>query len=69
VRKTPSGRPASRMSDSRARAQPGTFEACLSSTVLPAASAGAAARITCQNGKFHGMMASTVPSASGWQAT
>ena len=42
----------------------GTFEACLSSTTLPAISAGAAKRNTCQNGKFHGITASTGP--SGW---
>ena len=42
----------------------GTFEACLSSPTLPAISAGAAKRIACQSGKFHGMMARTGP--SGW---
>ena len=42
----------------------GTFEACLSSPTLPAISAGAANRITCQSGKFHGITASTGP--SGW---
>ena len=40
------------------------IEACFSSPTLPAISAGAAKRNTCQNGKFHGMMASTGP--SGW---
>ena len=30
--------------------------------MLPAISAGAAKRMTCQKGKFHGMIASTVPS-------
>ena len=38
--------------------------ACLRTAVLPAIRAGAAKRITCQNGKFHGMIASTVPSGS-----
>ena len=42
----------------------GTFGACLSSAALPAISAGAAKRKTCQNGKFHGMIASTTPSGS-----
>ena len=40
----------------------GVVLACLSSPTLPAASAGAANRMACQSGKFHGMMASTVPS-------
>ncbi len=48
-------------------ADDGTLEACLSSIVLPASSAGTAARNTCQKGKFHGMMARTVP--SGWKLT
>ena len=53
-----------RRASSIASAQPGTFEACLSSAALPAISAGAAKRKTCQNGKFHGMIASTTPSGS-----
>ena len=44
-----------------ASAHCGTFEACLSSPTLPAMSAGAAKRNTCQNGKFHGITASTGP--------
>ena len=32
--------------------------------MLPAISAGAAQRMSCQNGKFHGMIASTTPSGS-----
>ena len=47
-----------------ASADCGTFEACLSSPTLPAMSAGAAKRKTCQNGKFHGITASTAPSGS-----
>ena len=42
-------------------AQPVTFEACLRTPAFPAMSAGAAKRKTCQNGKFHGMTASTTP--------
>ena len=42
----------------------GTLDACFSSPTLPTISAGAAKRITCHSGKFHGMMASTAP--SGW---
>ncbi len=48
---------------SRAR-RPGTFEACLSTAALPATSAGAAKRKTCQNGKFQGITASTTPIGS-----
>ena len=42
----------------------GTFDACFSRPTLPTISAGAAKRITCHRGKFHGMTASTGP--SGW---
>ena len=44
-----------------ASAHCGTLEACFSSPTLPAMSAGAAKRKTCQNGKFHGITASTGP--------
>ena len=60
----PLGSPACRKTSSMASAQPGTFEACLSSPTLPAISAGAAKRNTCQNGKFHGITASTAPIGS-----
>src|SRR3569623_1904454 len=55
--------PASRNTVSMASAHCGTLEACLSTPVLPAASAGAANRNTCHHGKFQGITASTVPSA------
>ena len=42
----------------------GTLDACLSSPTLPAMSAGAANRMTCHSGKFHGITANTGP--SGW---
>jgi hypothetical protein len=67
VANRPSGKPASRKTDSIARAQPGTLLACLSTPPLPAISAGAAKRNTCQNGKFQGITASTTP--SGLKAT
>ena len=65
VRKSPRGKPAAvkTLLDARARSC-GTFEACLSRPALPAISAGAAKRKTCQKGKFHGMTASTMPSGS-----
>ena len=62
VRNTPAGKPAARKISSIANAHCGTFEECLSTIVLPAMSAGAAARNTCQKGKFHGMTARIVPS-------
>ena len=64
VRSRPSGKPASRTTSSIASAHCGTFEACFSTAALPAMSAGAAKRMTCQNGKFHGITASTIPSGS-----
>ncbi len=67
VRKRSLGNPAFRNSSSSAIAHSGTFAACLSTAPFPAMSAGAAKRITCQKGKFHGMIASTTP--SGWNVT
>ena len=60
----PSGKPARRRMSSISSAHWGTFEACLSRPTLPAISAGAAKRNTCQKGKFHGITASTGP--MGW---
>jgi hypothetical protein len=64
VWKQPSGKPALRNMSWIASAHCGTFEACFSNPTLPAASAGAAKRNTCQNGKFHGMIARIGP--IGW---
>ena len=64
VWKTPSSNPARQSICSIASAHCGTFEACFSKPTLPAIKAGAANRNTCQNGKFHGMMARTGPSGS-----
>ena len=61
---SPSGAPASARMSATARAQPVVFGECLSSAPLPAISAGAANRNTCQSGKFHGMTASTRPTGS-----
>ena len=49
---------------SRASAQAGTLGACLRMTTLPAAGAAAAKRMTCQTGKFQGMMARMGPRGS-----
>lgn len=56
------GNPALVNRSSMYRAVCGTFDACLSRPVLPAMRAGAAKRMTCQSGKFHGITASTTPS-------
>ncbi len=63
----PAGKPARANRSCMNSAVCGTFEACLSSPTLPAIRAGAANRMACQSGKFHGMMASTGP--SGWYVT
>ena len=64
VRNRPSGKPASASTSSNASAQPDTLGACLSSPPFPAMRAGAANRVTCQKGKFQGMIARTTPSGS-----
>ena len=61
---TPSGKPASTNSFSSSSAMPLTLGACFSTPTLPAIRLGAAKRITCQSGKFQGMIASTGPSGS-----
>ena len=63
----PGGKPARVNRSCMNSAVCGTLEACLSRPTLPAISAGAANRMACQSGKFHGMMASTGP--SGWYFT
>jgi hypothetical protein len=45
------------------------LDACFSKPTLPAASAGAANRTTCQNGKFHGITASTAPRGWNWTSS
>ena len=64
---TPPGNPPRGRCPRCASAHCGTFEACLSRPTFPAISAGAAKRKTCQNGKFHGMMARIGP--IGWKVT
>ncbi|KAG1387519.1 hypothetical protein G6F58_013642 [Rhizopus delemar] len=57
----PSGNPASRQAASSSCAVPTMFSAGFSRKPLPPIRIGTAARITCQYGKFHGMMPSTTP--------
>ncbi len=61
---TPLGKPDSLNISCNACAHWGTFDACFKTNVLPAIIAGAAARIACQKGKFHGITARITPSGS-----
>ena len=65
---TPSGIPASSASSARRSAVSGVSSAGLSTTVLPAASAGAKPQLAIGIGKFHGTMTPTTPSGS-WNVT
>ena len=62
--KTPSGMPASRASSAIRSAVSGVSSAGLSTTVFPAASAGAKPQPAIGIGKFHGTMTPTTPSGS-----
>ena len=61
---TPSGRPASRASSPSRIAVSGVSSAGLSTTVLPAASAGAKPQPAIGIGKFQGTITPTTPSGS-----
>ena len=61
---TSSGRPASSASSASRRAVSGVSSAGLSTTVLPAASAGAKPQPAIGIGKFHGTIIPTTPSGS-----
>ena len=61
---TPSGRPASSAIRAKRSAVSGVSSAGLSTTVLPAASAGASFQAAIVSGKFHGMISATTPSGS-----
>ena len=61
---TPSGMPASAMSPARRSAVSGVCSAGLSTTQLPAASAGPSFHAAISSGKFHGMICPTTPSGS-----
>ena len=65
---TPSGRPAASPSSASRSAVSGVSSAGLSSTVLPAASAGAKPQPAIGIGKFHGTITPTTPSGS-WNVT
>jgi hypothetical protein len=61
---TPGGRPASRQSSAKAMALSGVYSAGFSTTVLPAASAGATFQASISSGKFHGMIWPQTPTGS-----
>jgi hypothetical protein len=58
---TPSGKPARSASSARASAESGVSGAGFTTTVQPAARAGAILRVIMATGKFHGVMAPTTP--------
>ncbi|MNT20711.1 hypothetical protein D3C72_1560260 [compost metagenome] len=62
--KTPGGTPARSASTASARAEYGVASAGFRTMLQPAASAGAALRVTMAEGKFHGVMAAHTPIAS-----
>jgi hypothetical protein len=61
---TPGGNPASTISSARRSAVIGVCSAALSTTVQPAASAGAIFHAAISSGKFHGMIWPTTPTGS-----
>ena len=61
---TPSGRPAPMAIRSNSSAVSGVSSAGLSTTVLPAASAGASFHAAIDSGKFHGVISPITPSGS-----
>ena len=64
---TPSGTPASASSPTSAYAVRGVSAAGLTTTVQPAARAGATLRVIIAAGKFHGVMSAATP--TGWWVT
>src|SRR5690606_17974801 len=61
---TPLGMPASSHSAPQARPEYGVCEAGLTTTVQPAAIAGAILRASIEDGKFHGVIAAMTPTGS-----
>ena len=61
---TPGGNPASWQSSAKASAVSGVYSAGFSTTVLPAASAGAIFQASISSGKFHGMIWPQTPTGS-----
>ena len=62
---TPGGSSASRSTSQNSSAVSGVVSAGLSTTVLPAASAGAIFHASISSGKFHGMICPATPTGFG----
>src|SRR5688500_9810231 len=62
---TPGGKPASWTSAANSRVEAGACSAGLTTTVQPAASAGATFQLMSRTGEFHGVIAATTPTGSG----
>src|SRR5215471_6301244 len=61
---TPDGNPASSISFMNSRIDADVYSDGFTTTVLPAASAGASFHVAKSNGEFHGTIAATTPSGS-----
>jgi hypothetical protein len=61
---TPGGKPASSKSLANSRVEAGVCSAGFTTTVQPAASAGASLKVSRSSGEFHGAMAPTTPTGS-----
>jgi hypothetical protein len=61
---TPFGSPASRLISAKRRAVSGVYSAGFSTTVFPAASAGATFQASISSGKFHGITCPQTPSGA-----
>ena len=64
---TPGGSSAWRQTSAKSSAVSGVVSAGLSTTVLPAASAGAIFHASISSGKFHGMIWPATPSGRGFR--
>ena len=62
--KTPGGKPASTTSSANSSVDAGACSAGLTTTVHPAASAGASFQLMSSTGEFHGVIAATTPTGS-----
>ena len=61
---TPAGSPAAESTSAKATVEAGQCSEGLTTTVFPAASAGASFQVSSSSGEFHGVMAPTTPTGS-----
>ena len=64
--KTPGGKPASSTRSASSEQHSGDHSAGLSTTVQPAASAGAVFQVESMNGAFHGVITAAGPAGMRW---